>query len=601
MEVSSNHLGDEPRDPSKNAKRSCNNCRQQKLKCDAVQSPFKACSRCRRLQKECKVEGGFRRVGKRDKYTAMQCEIDDLRRQLQAATQNNPSNGLQVLAEAAIPKEAQQIGNTKPREMGDVKLSGKSVEKLFKEYFTHYHPYLPFLDPDLAPDQYFDWSPLLGWTIIVVAARRFRQEPGLFGDLSPSYNKLLWSTISEHPQPYHVSKALCLICTWPLPSTSNPSDATYPLCGMMISIALSNILDFPVHLQFSKGRITEAEQRDRRLTWAACNIVCQCTSSAYGFPSQVNFDRLLGSNFAILAPYHIPKDLLDQLRVTQLYNALGKSLYESVSDPSGLPLEDDRAVIYSQVKASYEEVKSTLGSKISMNTEIMLLAASVQFEAFAFFIPPSSAREAAFVNLYNAACTFIGKVMDFETIHGIVLEHCTNIILQSIFSAVIVLVKLLHSSFANSINVEHGKALYNAAILAVRRMSLRNDDVCARMAVRTPQIAKDMSPGGYWESADPLDLKIRARMCVNHQYDAMWHWLTARRQEMQNRESTNAVAPQGSSAQPETELSQPAVPLDLTAAPGLIGDGFDLFNSMDWLLGDFACGPYFFTDQNSLV
>jgi hypothetical protein len=116
---------------------------------------------------------------------------------------------------------------------------------------------------------------MLGWTIIIVATRRFRHEPPLLAALSPGYNKLLWSTISEGPQIYHVVKALCLICTWPLPTTFNPSDATFSLSSMMMSIALQNILDFPVQLQFSKAQITEAEQRDRRLTWAACNIVAQ--------------------------------------------------------------------------------------------------------------------------------------------------------------------------------------------------------------------------------------------------------------------------------------------------------------------------------------
>jgi hypothetical protein len=46
-------------------KRACNECRQQKLRCDVVNDPFQACSRCRRLHLVCKIDGGFKRVEKR--------------------------------------------------------------------------------------------------------------------------------------------------------------------------------------------------------------------------------------------------------------------------------------------------------------------------------------------------------------------------------------------------------------------------------------------------------------------------------------------------------------------------------------------------------
>lgn len=130
-------------------------------------------------------------------------------------------------------------------------------------------------------------------------------------------------------------------------------------------------------------------------------------------------------------------------------------------------------------------------------------------------------------------------------------------------------------------------------------MSLRHDDVCARMVIRIPQLAKDMSPGGCWSSPqyDPLDLKIRARMCANHTYDCMWHWLTARRQEAQAKDvvmSPVAVQPQdGVVVQNQVDLGQGISGLEATAP--VIGDGFDLFNSMDWLLGDLNYMGYDFS------
>ncbi|KAF8850203.1 hypothetical protein BDZ45DRAFT_662103 [Acephala macrosclerotiorum] len=584
MDIGSAHLEDETRDPAKNAKRSCNNCRQQKLKCDVIQSPFKACSRCRRLQKECKVEREFKRVGKRDKYAAMQREIDDLRRLLKLATQANASNAGQALPKAAVPEDPGSGSTTKPRQLGDVELPGEVVEELFKEYFTQYHP-----DPESTPDHYFDLSPLLGWSIIIVAERRFLHGPPLLDALATDYNKLLWSTTSENPQPFHVVKALCLICTWPLPSTTNPSDSTYSLSSLIISIALQNVLDFPIQMQFSRKTINEDEQRDRRLTWAACNIVAQCTSTAYGFPSQANFDRLLGSDFIFLSAYNFPKDLLDHLLIAQLYATIGTTLYGKASDPNGLPLEDERAPAYNHVKSLYGELTRKLGHALALPTNVHL-------NAFAFFLP-ASVREAGLLNLFNAACTFIEKVMDFETSTGTLLEHCTNIMTQSFFSSIFALLKLLHSSFSAKINVEHGKASFNAAIVALRRMSIRNDDVCSRMAVRVPQTVKDLV-SGYWSTidVDPLELKIRTRMSMNHNYDAMWHWLAARRRESQSRDISSATVHERGPTMSEPNLTQPEIP-GLAPLAIVNPSDFELFNNMDWILGDLACGPYNFKAQ----
>jgi hypothetical protein len=70
-----------PRTPnmSNPPKRACNNCRQQKLRCDAVIDPFTACSRCRRLRLECQVSETFTRKRRTEE---LQLEIDRLKSEL---------------------------------------------------------------------------------------------------------------------------------------------------------------------------------------------------------------------------------------------------------------------------------------------------------------------------------------------------------------------------------------------------------------------------------------------------------------------------------------------------------------------------------------
>ncbi|RDW86156.1 Zn(II)2Cys6 transcription factor domain-containing protein [Aspergillus mulundensis] len=63
-------------------RKACNECRQQKLRCDIVQTPADACSRCLRLHIECKVEPSFKRISKRKRNAEMEREIADLRQRL---------------------------------------------------------------------------------------------------------------------------------------------------------------------------------------------------------------------------------------------------------------------------------------------------------------------------------------------------------------------------------------------------------------------------------------------------------------------------------------------------------------------------------------
>ncbi len=74
----------------------------------------------------------------------------------------------------------------------------KSIDEI--RYFTAYHPFLPFLDSQVSMDHYFELSPLLGWSIVIIAARHFPSQPNLFHSLLSDYSSLLWKTISEMPQ-----------------------------------------------------------------------------------------------------------------------------------------------------------------------------------------------------------------------------------------------------------------------------------------------------------------------------------------------------------------------------------------------------------------
>lgn len=137
---------------------------------------------------------------------------------------------------------------------------------------------MPLLDRSRSPDYYYEKSPLLFWTVISIASRRFETDLSLRKALAPAVSQLVWSTLGDIPQTYYVVKALCLLCTWPFPVSTTSADATFMLCGVMMQVAMQIGLHRPSHAQdFARFRVElrDEDLRDRVKTWATCNIVAQ--------------------------------------------------------------------------------------------------------------------------------------------------------------------------------------------------------------------------------------------------------------------------------------------------------------------------------------
>lgn len=166
-------------------------------------------------------------------------------------------------------------------------MRGKNKGSIFSEmeetdtarsYMLHYHPYLPFLDPNTSLHEYYESSPLLFWSVIAIAARRLQSHPTLLAKLARSVTDLLWKTLRSIPYSLRVVQSLVILCTWPFPTSSSTADPTYMLAGIMVQMGTQmglhralNAEDFvkvPLHLNVY-------EYSEWVKTWEACNIVAQ--------------------------------------------------------------------------------------------------------------------------------------------------------------------------------------------------------------------------------------------------------------------------------------------------------------------------------------
>jgi hypothetical protein len=389
------------------------------------------------------------------------------------------------------------------RKLEEVGLVEDAVNQLFNEYFLYYHQFLPFLNPALSPDQYFAQSPLLFWSIIAVAARRTSVVDNLITSLTGPLSRLLWTTIGSVPGSHYVVKALCLLCTWPLPTSTTSTDPTHILSGVMMKTATGIGLHRPSHAQdFSRVSVelNKEELHDRVTTWAVCNIVAQSIGTGYGQPASSLYDWTLAIRPGDSGPFTLSSELEARLQIERFCDKVSKEMYSNASDPQGVSGDELRAMLTRLFKREFNDLQSSILSRqdLSPLMDIFLKASGLHFRLAAFFdssTTPGYMED--LMGLWRATTTFLDVVFALdnpaaETNAQFLLRYGTNYINQMIVAAGFALLKLLHSFFAVQIDYERGRQLFHKTIQAIRSMSVTNNDLSWRLAELMAQMWNGM-------------------------------------------------------------------------------------------------------------
>ncbi|KAK4444104.1 hypothetical protein QBC34DRAFT_309788 [Podospora aff. communis PSN243] len=561
-------------------KRACNECRQQKLRCDVVQDPFQSCSRCNRLKLECKIESNFKRVGKRSKHAEMEKEIEKLRRLVQSARAQGfvvDDDEEAIHSQLQSPVVNSQYSHTRnpslmgsdeavssllhlkrggsyaipriARELEDFRLTEDDESQLFSQFFTFYHPFLPFLSPSQTPDQYYQQSPLLYWAIAAVACRRYAADPTFLTKLSGPLTRFLWSTIGEVPQSYYVVKALCLLCTWPLPTSTSTTDPTHILCGVMMKTATGIGLHRPNHINdFSRFpvELNKDGLHDRIKTWAVCNIVAQTIGTGYGQPASSLYDWTLAIRPGDSGPFTLGKELEARLQIERFCDKVSKEMYSNASDSRGVAGDEHRAMLMRVYRREYGELHaSILSQNLSPVVNLHLRAAGLHLRLAGFFDSSSTPGYVDdLMGLWRATVSFLDYILDgdktsheeldYQNRDQYLLLYATNYIQQMLVAAGFALLKLLRSFFAKTIDFNRGRDLFHKTIRAIRTTSVVQNDLYWRLAELMVQIWNGARLEGHSQGYtsddgpnivdDSLQLKVRCRHSMSLVFDSIWHW-----------------------------------------------------------------------------
>ncbi|KAF2090159.1 hypothetical protein K490DRAFT_36432 [Saccharata proteae CBS 121410] len=654
------HEDDDTQSHSKknSQKRACNECRQQKLKCDVVQDPFEACSRCKKQALTCVVSANFKRVGKRSRHAEMEREALDLKtkvknleqlnydlKQQMASFGINPpgsvprhnSNGYgggpHDEAVSSLVSLKQGLGSSAfdsnirnaAYHLGDAYISTEQVSELFNDYFRHYHDYLPLLDPAQPIETYMTQSKFLFWTIIAVAARHYKKD-NILEKMTSAYKALVWSTISEVPQTYHVVKALCLLCTWPLPSSSTTIDETFVLSGVMMQTAMHHGLHQPSHAQdFSRTHVQLRDEdiKDRLTTWAVCNIVAHCVSVASGQPSTTLFDSALSFEHDHME--RLPPDLVNHVMLERSAAKITKALY-SDSGSSG-----DKSLRGPRFSGTFNnEWHIHAGDLLMHATDLDMLhlrAVRLNLQLYAFFSKQEHGWHSDLLNLLLSTNDFLSSVWLLQDTSSI--KFTTNYIAQMMVAAGFTLHRLLNSNFVSAITENHqvkSKQNFSKLISAIRDTSVRTNDLPQRLAEVLAQLWKAAGSGHSNADMDSfrfgpdstvdvsIHLKVRCRMSMSVVFDSLWNWRDQFRGRGPTGNLDNAVQ---NPTDPETSSSttpappnrashtnDPTVSLDPnlpTLSLPTMGGNLNLANSMTQDMGPFADYTSDFFDPMSSI
>lgn len=436
-----------------------------------------------------------------------------------------------------------------PHEIEGVRLTDKDVARLFHEFFAFYHPFLPFLNPHQAPDMYKQQHPLLFWAIVAVAARRFSPVdcPNLLAQVSGPMTRYLWTTIGEVPSNYHIVKAMCLLCTWPLPTSTTSSDPTHVLCGVVMKAATGIGLHRPNHIRdFSRFAVelNQEQLHDRVTTWAVCNIVAQNVGTGYGQPASTMYDWTLALRPGDDQALHLSRELEARLQIERFCDKVSKEMYSNASDPRGVAGDEHRAILMRVYRRDYSELQSSvLSQQLGPHVNLHLRAAALHLRLAGFF---DSSTTPGYIDdlmgLWRAATCFLDDILKVETCKSphdstggtrSVLYYTTNYLQQMLVAAAFTLLKLMSSFFYKTIDFERGRQLFHQSIQAIRITSVVNNDLQWRLAELMAQMYNGArldrnftfnKDDSSIQVDDSLQLKVRCRHSMSLVFDSVWRW-----------------------------------------------------------------------------
>lgn len=134
----------------------------------------------------------------------------------------------------------------------------------------HHYPHAIFLQPVTSLPDLLARSPLLFWTIVLVASQEHTRFTAIYHEVAAGYKELLSPILGKAIQRIETIHALLLLCLWPLPQSRYFDNPAWNYIGLAVHAA--------VQLQCHSPQPSDKQQN----MWPGFGLVPECEVDEVG-------------------------------------------------------------------------------------------------------------------------------------------------------------------------------------------------------------------------------------------------------------------------------------------------------------------------------
>ncbi|EDO19559.1 hypothetical protein Kpol_1018p92 [Vanderwaltozyma polyspora DSM 70294] len=464
-------------------------------------------------------------------------------------------------------------GNVDEFVLGEVRISIEKANYLHDLFVAKYLPYFPIMT-SVSAQKLFDQSQLLFWTVMLTACLS-EPEPTLYNKLAKLIKQLAIETCwLRTPRSTHISQALLILCTWPLPNQKILDDCSYRFVGLAKSLSLQLGLhrgEFISEFTRSQTSLPNAEKWRTR-TWLGIFFSEVCWASTLGLPSTSQIDYLVEqarngkdeidkskgetsdsplkhttdlSSTTADEIFTLPNQFRRLICLSHFQSKLYSVIGSSISTSDGLLEPRDRASAISLMDRELKTLNSSLNFTADKSVEIYYLYVKLTICCFAFLPETPRTDQTQYITEAYLSATRVVTLLT-QMLETQQLIELPIYVRQSVTYAALILFKLqltplMTDQFIDSVrqSIVTVHRLYRNQLTAWAT-KVENDISRTASVLEKLNFVLITHPEVFVE-ADGIISRMRSHLTGSLFYDLVWCVHEARRREMDPKYNEEAM------------------------------------------------------------
>ncbi|CAJ2506188.1 Uu.00g003180.m01.CDS01 [Anthostomella pinea] len=368
------------------------------------------------------------------------------------------------------------------RALGSHPFSGEDIDYYFQKYFECYHPYMPIVR-ERDPNKCYESGPLLFWSILFIASRRYARDGTALPFLLDSVRREMFTAITILPLSLSSINALILVCSWIFPDVRFVNDPTALFSSVTgnASMLLGIHTGKGAHPEFSHGAFQNSfTDEEAALTWTGYNIIAQRVSSYLGLPPLGSlFNQAVQNVIDGRVPFHVPPGFRVLLECQKFCNRVSKTMVAYLEESRGVS-----AHVVQLLEDEWDAVKGLVCSERADDLD-RFNALLAQFEIQVYYMLPLPGYNPEnlkryILRTYTTAQSVLRDALQLERKMKFI-HHIPHFHFRALLLASSVVHKLLRSSYMEFVGCKAAEQSASDAIAVCKLASVMEGDLPARL------------------------------------------------------------------------------------------------------------------------